>query len=624
MRKLRLLTGTAIYRFIFLCFLLTCVIPPGALAAPLVAITSPGDGSTVSGETWIDVSYRGEQGLPVVAIQLYVDGRQVQQWRLTTPQVQGKQSFKWNFNFTAGETHVISAKAIDAQGAEANATITVRVAQAQATADNIPPVIKIYYPAQGAKLSDNVKIKAEATDNVGVTEVFFYLDGKLKAMIMNAPPYVTEWDTTKAADGPHVLQASAWDEAENEGRSAEVTVFVENRSLTSAATGLPPAEAAPAIEIPTSPEAAGLSTTPPPAEATAVSQAAAPEITWQPRPEIALPSEVRRPVAAAGGPALAMRPTPPIVPVIPTTSRFGAARSGSPASGAQLTALPPTLSPVALATRTAWPSRPALPAVVSLPEVAPQVQPAPQQRGGPGLALAMRPVTAATAAPPVTAQVTAAPGTMGAEKLTKPWYGTPRLSISPARNAPPSREIEVAAIPLGLPVARPQASLAPVESAESGYQVAMLPRTQAPQGIQPRTDTPTATVSPPTAIAEIRDVQIVFNSEQLDLRTLPETQNGISLAPLREIFEHTDGVLYWYPVEKKVRAVNEDVDLRLQIGSQQVQVNEETRTLALAPYIKQGRTMVPLQFLAEALDVTITYNPDSGQIVISSNEFWSP
>lgn len=639
MRKLCLLTSTATYCFVLLCFLLTCVIPPGALAAPLVAITTPQDGSTVSGETWIDVSYRGEHGLPVVAIQLYLDGRQVQEWRLTTPQVEGKQSFKWNFSLSTQETHVISAKAIDAQGAEANATITVRVERARA-ADNVPPIIRIYYPAQGAKLSGKVMIKAEATDNVGVTEVFFYIDGRLKAMIMNAPPFVTEWDTTKMADGPHVLQASAWDETENEGRSAEVTVFVENRSLTTADQGLGTEEVAPPIEIPAPPEV------------TAAERAPAPQ-----------------PEATASGPALAMRVTPPIAPVVPTAPRYSEARAPSPASAPTLAALPPALPPAALETRITPPSRTVLPSVVPRPEVAPQVQPAPQERGGPGLVLATRQVPA-TPIPAAAAQATAAPVTLGAERLTKPWYGTPRLNVSPARNTPPSGETELVArapvvppvtapvpavppqtlvapryqcqaqqmaavstslagygaarigLPAGLPAAKPQGTMALAEETGSGYQVAMLPRTEPMPGeIQPRTDSPTVTVSPPAAIAEIRDVQIVFNGEQLELRALPETKHGISLAPLREIFEHTDGVLYWYPIEKKVRAVNQEVDLRLQIGNQEIQVNEETRTLELAPYIRQGRTMVPLQFLADTLDVTITYNPDSGQIVISSNQF---
>jgi hypothetical protein len=125
----------------------------------------------------------------------------------------------------------------------------------------------------------------------------------------------------------------------------------------------------------------------------------------------------------------------------------------------------------------------------------------------------------------------------------------------------------------------------------------------------------------PTAIAHIRDIQVVFDGQKLDLRALPALRQGVSMGPLREIFEHTNGILYWYPQDQRVEATNSQLDLRLQIGNRQAQVNGEARTLELAPFIRRGRTMVPLQFIADTLNVTITFNPDSGQIVISSNEF---
>jgi hypothetical protein len=131
---------------------------------------------------------------------------------------------------------------------------------------------------------------------------------------------------------------------------------------------------------------------------------------------------------------------------------------------------------------------------------------------------------------------------------------------------------------------------------------------------------PLSTAAVPLAVARVRDIKIVFDGEVLTLRTAPETRRGLSLAPLREIFEHTDGVLYWFPVEKKVHAVSKSVDLKLAIGSPKAQVNGETRVLEVAPYLKQGRTMVPLQFIAETLDVRITFESRTGQILICSNQ----
>jgi len=125
----------------------------------------------------------------------------------------------------------------------------------------------------------------------------------------------------------------------------------------------------------------------------------------------------------------------------------------------------------------------------------------------------------------------------------------------------------------------------------------------------------------PVASMEFEDVTVLFNSETLDLLASPELKEGVSIAPLREIFEASDGVLYWYPVEKRVEASRPGTDLSMTIGNPQVTVNDQTRVLEIAPYIKQGRTMVPLQFLADALDVTVTFNPESGQICLTSNEF---
>jgi len=131
---------------------------------------------------------------------------------------------------------------------------------------------------------------------------------------------------------------------------------------------------------------------------------------------------------------------------------------------------------------------------------------------------------------------------------------------------------------------------------------------------------PTATAAVPLAVAKVRDIKIIFDGEVLTLRTAPETRRGLSLAPLREIFEHTDGVLYWFPVEKQVRAVNKSVDMKLSIGNPKVQVNGVTKVLEVAPYIKQGRTMIPLQFIAETLDVAITFDSQTGNILIASNQ----
>ncbi len=91
--------------------------------------------------------------------------------------------------------------------------------------DGIPPTVSITSPANGANVSGNVAITANANDNVGVEHVEFLLDGNLLGSDATAP-YSFSWNSTTATDGTHALQARAIDLAGNSGSSTQVGVTV--------------------------------------------------------------------------------------------------------------------------------------------------------------------------------------------------------------------------------------------------------------------------------------------------------------------------------------------------------------------------------------------------------------
>ncbi|MFP3904233.1 MAG: stalk domain-containing protein, partial [Armatimonadota bacterium] len=64
-----------------------------------------------------------------------------------------------------------------------------------------------------------------------------------------------------------------------------------------------------------------------------------------------------------------------------------------------------------------------------------------------------------------------------------------------------------------------------------------------------------------------------------------------------------------------------DTDMHLTIGHDVIDVNGEKQPVSVTPYIKRGRTMLPLQFIADTMDVTITFDPANQQLVFESNEF---
>lgn len=72
-----------------------------------------------------------------------------------------------------------------------------------------------------------VTLTVTANDNVGVTDVRFFVDGVLLGDDSTAP-YSIDWDTSAETEGDHMLSAEAEDAAGNVAQSGNVTVTVRN------------------------------------------------------------------------------------------------------------------------------------------------------------------------------------------------------------------------------------------------------------------------------------------------------------------------------------------------------------------------------------------------------------
>ncbi|MCM2303761.1 MAG: Ig-like domain-containing protein [Elusimicrobia bacterium] len=94
--------------------------------------------------------------------------------------------------------------------------------------DTAAPVVSLTAPASGAAVSGTVAVSASASDNVAVAGVQFLLDGAALGAEDTSAPYSASWNTTAAADGPHILAASARDASGNKATSAAATVTVKN------------------------------------------------------------------------------------------------------------------------------------------------------------------------------------------------------------------------------------------------------------------------------------------------------------------------------------------------------------------------------------------------------------
>jgi len=88
------------------------------------------------------------------------------------------------------------------------------------------PTVSITNPSNGATVSSTVNVTADASDDNGVTQVEFFVDGNSIGVDTTAP-YQATWDTTAYIDGSHSVSATATDTIGQTGSNA-VGVTVQN------------------------------------------------------------------------------------------------------------------------------------------------------------------------------------------------------------------------------------------------------------------------------------------------------------------------------------------------------------------------------------------------------------
>ncbi len=189
--------------------------------APVVSITSPGNGSSVSGA--IAVNANASDNVGVVGVQFKLDGA-----LLGNEDAFGPYTVAWNTATASNGSHTLTAVARDAAGnSTTSAAVTVTVSNG--SADTTPPVVSITSPPNGTTLSGLTTVSANATDNVDVVGVQFKLDGANLGS-EQIFPFVLVWDTATAPNGTHLLTAVARDAAGNSTTSKTVTVTLVNLS----------------------------------------------------------------------------------------------------------------------------------------------------------------------------------------------------------------------------------------------------------------------------------------------------------------------------------------------------------------------------------------------------------
>ena len=94
---------------------------------------------------------------------------------------------------------------------------------------------------------------------------------------------------------------------------------------------------------------------------------------------------------------------------------------------------------------------------------------------------------------------------------------------------------------------------------------------------------------------------------------------GRVMLPLRAIFEALDASVNWDQKSQTVTGIKGGTTVVLKIKSKTATINDQTVTLDVPAQVLKGRTMVPVRFVSEALGQDVDWNSEKQLVSIKSD-----
>jgi hypothetical protein len=106
----------------------------------------------------------------------------------------------------------------------------------------------------------------------------------------------------------------------------------------------------------------------------------------------------------------------------------------------------------------------------------------------------------------------------------------------------------------------------------------------------------------------VEAAMVTLNGQPLQTSVAPIQRNGRTLVPMRDIFQALGASVNWNGYTQSIAATRGETNVGLQMGRRAASINGRTVSLDQAPILYRGSTMVPLRFVSEAMGAKVNWN----------------
>lgn len=113
-------------------------------------------------------------------------------------------------------------------------------------------------------------------------------------------------------------------------------------------------------------------------------------------------------------------------------------------------------------------------------------------------------------------------------------------------------------------------------------------------------------------------IDLVVDGEKLELDVPPQVVEQRTLVPLRAIFEKLGATVEWDQATQTATATKGADEVRITIDSTTAYVNGQAQTLDVPAMAIDGRTLVPVRFVSEALQADVQWVQETQTVQITT------
>lgn len=111
-------------------------------------------------------------------------------------------------------------------------------------------------------------------------------------------------------------------------------------------------------------------------------------------------------------------------------------------------------------------------------------------------------------------------------------------------------------------------------------------------------------------------VKLYVNGDEPTTEVAPFIRDGSTLVPFRAIAEALKAEVSWNPDERSVTVTRGDITVKLLIDSKTAYVDGKEVELEVPAAIKDGSTVIPVRFVSEALKAAVKWEGETQSVVI--------